>query len=89
MGDQAMQGISGSPTGMREPQSAPFCTAASGHGASGSHFPAHHHGDFSSTRNPECPVCREMVDTLTNCLTSDSDGGASFFLGMILTYVFG
>ena len=31
----------------------------------------------------------KWVDTLTNCLTQILDGGASFFLGMILTYVFG
>ena len=70
------RGISGSPTGMREPQSAPSGTAASGHGASGSHFPAHHHGDFSSTRNPECPVCREMGRYADELPDADSDGGA-------------
>lgn len=47
-----------------------------GHGASGSYLPAHHHGDFSSTRNPECPVCREMGRYVDELPDADSDGGA-------------
>ena len=90
MGDRCDAGDFGESYRYGEPQSAPFWHSGFRSRCFWQSFPC------SSSRAISVPLgilsarfAGKWVDTLTNCLTQILMAVPSFFLGMILTYVFG